>query len=243
MSKSITTKASAILVGLSLLAFTIYPAFAQDATKSGLTLEESKKILPLKPVKINGRQQDKIEAKRENIEDKIADMKEKLASKTAALRLRLQDFRDKKKAEIAERVNNNLNKINQNQTAKMQKHLDKMSSILDRLEARVESNKPDISDPAAARTAILAARETIATTSAAVSAQALNDYTVVVTSEGRIGLDVKTQRDKLHSDLLTLRKMVIDAKQAVANAIRVARSGRVPVDKELKNKEGTSSGQ
>lgn len=226
MPKSTVSKISAILAGLSLLAVSAYPVLAVDSTGSAV-----------KPPARN-----QIEARKENIVDKTAAMREKLASKAAALRLKLQTFKDKKKAEIADRVNINLNNINQKQTSQMQKHLDKMSAILDKLEARVENGKPDVKDPAAARVAIASARAVISSASAAVSTQAQKDYTITVTSEGRIGLDAKVQRDKLHTDLLAVRKMVVDAKQSVANAIRVAKSGSVPAGTGLK-KEGTSSGK
>ena len=113
--------------------------------------------------------------------------------------------------------------------------------ILDKLEARVNSGTPDIKGSASASAAIASARDAIASASAAVSDQALKDYTIVVTSESNIRIDAKTQRDKLHTDLLALRKIVIDAKQAVANAIRVAKSGKALIPGL--RKEGTSSGQ
>lgn len=223
MSKYSFSRASAILFGLSLFAITASPVFAQKlpitrpaATKSGAV----------------------VEAKKENVTGKIAAVKERIASKAASLKIKLQTFRDQKKAQVAERVNINLNNINQKQTEQMQKHLDAMLKILGRLETRVNQATPDIKDPAVAKAAIDAARATIATVSAAVSDQAQKDYTIQVSSEARIGVDAKTQRDKLHADLLALKKSVIDAKQSVANAIRVAKSGRIEVPKE-----GTVSGQ
>ncbi len=232
MSKFPIIKTSAILIGLSMLAVVIYPALAEDGTTSA--------VRPA--VRKNQLVQERIEARRENIQDKIAALREKIASKEAALRLRLQEFRDKKKAETAERVNTNLNRINQNRTTQMQKHLEKMSEILDKLENRVNQAKPDIKDPATAKAAIAAAKLSISTASASVSAQALKDYTIVVTTESRIGVDAKIQRDKLHTDLVALRRLVIDAKQAVANAIRVAKSGKIGPDFEP-GKEGTNSGR
>lgn len=248
MSKSTISKASVILVGLFLLAISVYPVFAEE----GITLEESKRIKPLQPIKNNATNgaNFKNQLIKQRVEDKVASIKEKIASREAALRTKLQAFKDRKKAEIADRINTNLNKINQNQAEQMQKHLNRMSAILDKLEARVNQNKPDIKDPPAARAAIASARTTIATASSAVQAQALKDYTIQVTTEGRARLDAKAMRDKLHRDILALRKIVIDTKQAVANAIRVAKSGRVvdgPGSNEasslLRNKEGTSSGR
>ena len=167
---------------------------------------------------------------------------ENLASRAAALKTKLQSFKDQRKAVITERINTNLNAINQNQTKQMQAHLNTMTNILDKLAARVNQSTGDIKNPVAARAAIASARISIATASAAVLAQAEKDYTIVVTSEARIKIDAKRQRDQLHADLLTLRKNVIDAKQEVANAIRIAKSGPVPVGTDL-NKEGTTSGQ
>lgn len=205
---------SKILVSLLLLTFFVYPVLAEESTTS-------------------------TNVRKPAIQQKINIRQEKVASRTATLKAKLQTFKDQKKAEIADRVNNNFNKINQNQTTQMQKNLGTMSTILDRLEARVNQGTPDIKDPVAAKAAIASAKATIATASAAVTAQTQKDYTVQVTSEAKIKTDVKTQRDKLFADLKASRKVVIDAKQSVANAIRIAKSG----EKESEIKEGTSSGK
>lgn len=151
--------------------------------------------------------------------------KQLLPSRETALKVKLEAFRDKKKASAAARINTNLNLINQKQTTQMQKHLDTMSSILDRLEARVNQGSQDIKDLAAAKDAIVSARQVIATSAAGVTTQSQKDYTIQVSSESRIKTDAKNQRDKLHSDLLAIRKTVVNAKQAVANAIKVAKEG------------------
>lgn len=181
----------------------------------------------------------RIASKEATLAQKLAEIRSKIASKEAALKLKLQQFKDKKKAEIAERINNNLNKINKNQTDQMLKHLNKMLVILDKLEARVDEGKPDIKNPTAAREAIVTAGATIASASAAVQDQALKDYTLVATSEAVIKAEAKAARDRLHADLQAVRKLVIAAKQAVANAIRVAKSGKL----QIPGKEGTASGQ
>lgn len=196
---------------------------AQDATPSTTRKE---------------RLQQKIEAKKERIENKATAVKEKMATREAALKAKLEKFKDKKKAEIADRVNTNLNKINQKQTEQMQKHLDKMSVLLDKLEARVVSGKPDVKDSTAAKAAIAAARSSIASATAAVKLQVEKDYTLTVTSESKVKVDAQKARDQLRTDLQALRIQVIEAKQTVGNAIRVAKSGKVEVPRE-----GTPSGQ
>lgn len=234
MSKFGLSKAQAILIGLSILATSVSSVFAEN-----LPVTTSVK----KPAELKNQvTQTRINAA--NIENKLADMREKLASKEAILRAKLQTFRDQKKATAAARISTNLNKINQNQTTQMQKHLNLMSTILDKLEARVNQLKPDVKDPTAAKLAIVSARAVIATASGAVSNQAQKDYTLQATTENRIKLDALAMRDKLHTDILALRKIVTDAKHAVSNAIRVAKSGSlINQEPKEKEKEGTISGQ
>lgn len=153
--------------------------------------------------------------------------KEGVASKAAVLKIRLDAFKDKRKAQIAERVNTNLNKINQKQTDQMKKHLDLMTSLLDKLETRV--NEEEV------KTAIAPARATIATASATVVAQSQKDYTITVSSESKIRTDAQAMKNQLKTDLQAVRKGVIDAKRSVSNAVRIAKSD--------KSKEGTNSGQ
>lgn len=238
MSKLTFSKASAILVGLSVLATTVSPALAQNPiVRPALTAQTLKTTATSAATPRNQLLQQRLTIK--NVEDQIAAMREKLASRAALLKTKLQAFKDQNKAMIAERVSTNLNQINQNQTTQMQKNLDTMSSILDKLEARVNLRAPEIKDPTTAQAAVASARSVIATASAAVSVQAQKDYTIQVTTETRIRTDAKSMRDKLHTDILATRKGVIDAKQAVANAIRTAVSGSLSGTE----KEGTSSGR
>lgn len=146
------------------------------------------------------------------IETRIEDIRTRIASREAELKTRLNKFKDKKKAEIAERINKNLNNINQNRTDEMSKHLDIMSGILDRLEAR-----------AGKTTEITESRAMIASASSAVKGQAQKDYTVTVTTEKNIKTDLGKIMTQLQQDLRVVRKQVIDAKQSVAYAIRKAK--------------------
>ncbi|MBI2020646.1 hypothetical protein HYS94_04480 [Candidatus Daviesbacteria bacterium] len=121
----------------------------------------------------------------------------------------------------------------------MKKHLEKMNIILGKLEDRVNSNSPDIKNTSLAQDAIASASAAIASASAAVDAQAANDYTLVITSESTVRTEAQAMRQKLHDDLQIVRRLVIAAKQAVANAIRVAKSGKL----EVPGREATGSGQ
>ncbi len=202
-------------LGFFLLVLAVYPVLAQDATTSSTARE-----------KLLQRAREAKEIRKEKVEQKIALVTENQASREAALKTKLATFRNKEKATAAARISTNLNMINQNQTAQMQKHLVIMSAILDKLETRVNEGRPDIKDPAAARTAIASSRQAWTSVSASILTQAQKDYTIVVSTESRVKTDAKTQRDKLHSDLQAVRKQVIETKQAIANAIRVAKSAK-----------------
>lgn len=211
-----------------------YTIFAEESTTSGKRKDKVEQ-------KIDKMQQ-KTEQKIENIKNKadarIQSLREKAASKEAALKEKLETFRDKKKAQIAERINTNLNRINGIITNNMRRHLEKMTKILERLTNRVEDGKPDIKNADLAKQAIASASAAIASASAAVDVQAEKDYTIEATSEATIKDDMQAMRRKLHTDLQGVRRFVIAAKQAVANAIRVAKSGKIEG-----GKEATESGE
>ncbi len=215
-------RTASVVFFLTLLAMVAYPAFAEEstATPSGAT---------------------KKEATQQRIETKIESIKEKMATKEATLKLKLDAFKDRKKATAAARININLSRINENQTTQMQRHLDNMIFILNKLETRVNEGKSDIKDQANARTAIASARVALASASAAVTAQSQKDYIIQITTESRVKLDAMAQREQLFKDIHSLRRTVIEAKKAVINAIRTARAEKSEVSSE--GKEATESGK
>ena len=171
---------------------------------------------------------------------KIAEVREKIASREAEMRAKIALFKDKEKAEIADRVNTNLNKINKNHTDAMLKNLDNLSSILDKLENRIETGSPDIKDATISAKAAADARAKIDIAKTAVAAQAQKDYTITVTTESKIRLDAKAKRDELFKDLNAVRKLVIDARVGVGGAIKTAKSSS---EENMRQKEGTNSGE
>lgn len=164
--------------------------------------------------------QQKALGKRDALQQKMDAVKEKIASREAAFKNKLSKFRDKDKAALVERINTTLSQINQKRTADMTNYVNRMSEILSKVEARAGSNSD-----ASASAAIANAKASITSAKQAVESQAQNDYTIEVSSESTVRADAKKARDKLHEDLQATRKTVVDAKQAVAEAIRsVAKS-------------------
>lgn len=157
---------------------------------------------------------------REKLQQKRVDIRANAATHAAELKAKLSKFKDKKKAEVTQKVSGNLNKINQNRTDHFLKFLAKATEILNKLETRV--NGAGSKDTTSAKAAIADARASLASAKAAVQAQAGKDYTITVSSETKVRSDVTLIRDRLHQDLQAIRKQVVDAKQSVANAIKVA---------------------
>lgn len=234
---TIVVRISAIAILLCTLLIVSYPVWAQESTSTGTTRKN--------------RVQERVETKRENVKERVEtrkdavaermeDRKAAIATREAALKTKLAAFRDKKKAEVVDRVNTNLNRINKNHTNHMLRFLDNASKILAKLEERVNKATSDIKDTSSAKVAIIDAKAAIEEAKGAVEAQADKDYTVTVSSEGKARIDVKTIRDRLHGDLKAVRDQVVVAKQAVANAIRIAKSGP---STSSGSREATRSGQ
>lgn len=162
----------------------------------------------------------KVEEKRLMAQERIEVKRTEIASRAAALREKLQTFRDKLKAQIVQKVSDTLNRINKKQTEQMQKHLDKMSSMVTRLEKRV-NEATGSSNTASASAAVSNAKSAIASASTAVAVQMANDYTINISTESAARVESKQARDRLHNDLRSVRRLVIDAKKAVSNAIRI----------------------
>lgn len=167
--------------------------FAQDASSKAATVTPREKLLQNK----------------EQIAKKIENRQEIIASKAAQLKLKIQAFKDQRKAERVQRISDNLNKINTNRTEQMSKNLEIMTDILNKL----GSSGGQTSSASAA----------ITNAKTAVTVQAQKDYTIQVTTEAKAKIDAKATYDQLATDLQTTRKLVIAAKQSLMEAIQAAR--------------------
>ncbi len=162
--------------------------------------------------------------KKERAVQRTENVKDKVASREAALKEKLAKFRDKKKAEATERIDNNLNKVNQKRMEMMLQHLDKMSSMLTRLENIVSRATTDGKDTSQATAAISSARSAVNSAKVTIQTQSQKQYNLTVTSEGKVKDDAKSARDNLRTDLQSAHNLVVTARQAVASAISTTKS-------------------
>ena len=157
------------------------------------------------------------------VQQRVEDRKEKMASREAALKAKLQSFRDKKKAEIVERIDQNLDKINKHKTEMMMTNLNRMSDLLTRIESNMNSQSEG-KDITKAKESIEKAKIAIANAKVAVTTQSEKDYTVTVTSESKVKTDAQTVRETLKNDLKLVHDLIVEARKALSEAISVTRS-------------------
>lgn len=197
-----------VLIVTALYLTPLYPVFAVTATNPA---EIRKQNLEERKANTQAR-----------IDDKKEMVREKVATREAALKAKLARFRDKTKANVVERINNNLLTVNKNMSERMLKHLDKMTDILNRAENKLATST---GEKTAAQNSITDARSKVSTARTAVVAQQNKEYTVEVTSEATVKNDVKVMRDLLHTDLKLVHDLVVVARQSVSTAVNaVARS-------------------
>lgn len=199
-----------IITAILLLLITL-PVFAQDLPAGR---QESTPPAQL--------QKDRLEKRREAARERFNARRDKIASKEAALKERLTVFKDQRKAQATERINKNLNLVNDKRVATMRKHLQKMSELLGKLNSRVNTAKTSGKDVSEAQAAMASASASLASASAALDVQTEKDYSLNVSTESAVRQEAKASRDNLHTDLQNVRKLIVEAKQALMNAFRVA---------------------
>ncbi|KKU02512.1 MAG: hypothetical protein UX99_C0007G0015 [Candidatus Amesbacteria bacterium GW2011_GWB1_47_26] len=120
---------------------------------------------------------------------------------------KLQTVKDERKKKIVERADAKLAEINKRRTDAMTRHLDKMSEILAKVKARG-------GDTTAAEAAVAEARS-------AVAAQAAKVYTITITTEDKLKINVGETMKALITDLRNLHEgKIVPARKAVSDAIK-----------------------
>lgn len=139
-----------------------------------------------------------------------ARMKERAASREAELKQKLAQWQNKQKASIVERINSQLEKVNQDVTGRMNKQLDKLTEHLTKWQQDASTSAT------LSQTNIDQAVNAITTARAAVASQSAKSYAITVSDEQNAKADAKTARDNLFNDLKKLQEVMLSAKQAVA---------------------------
>jgi len=139
-------------------------------------------------------------------------------------RAKLLLIKDQVKQKLVEKIDAKIAQVNLDRTTKFILTLDRLQTFVDRF-GKSATGTAALADAAAAQTAINAAR-------AAVEVQKLKVYTINITSDTALRMNVGVVVSQFRGDLISVYKLVVDAKQAVQ---------KLNTDRGLIRREATGS--
>lgn len=128
---------------------------------------------------------------------------------------KLAQIKDTRKQTLVSRIDSRIAEINIRRTKEMTMSLTKLSAILDRVVAKSATITPADSEDH-----LSTARAKIATAQAAVTTQQAKQYVISLTTDDALGTVVAATMKTFSTDLKTTHQTVVDAKQAVIEAIK-----------------------
>jgi hypothetical protein len=150
---------------------------------------------------------------------KIVQTRERNASFSAQLKLKLRGFKDQQKAVVVEKINNMLGLINQNRTDQMMKRLDYMTNILNMVQERYDTATASGKINTSYQASLDQVRTSITQSQALVTTQAEKNYTIKIASESAVRLDVQTTKNQLQNDLQNTEGTVMATKNLLMQTI------------------------
>lgn len=147
-----------------------------------------------------------IQQRREEVREIRDQNREEMKAKREEFKQKLQTVRDERKKKIVEQADAKLTEINKRRTDAMVRHLDKMGEILAKVKVRG-------GDTTAAEAAVAAARS-------AVVAQAAKTYTITISTEDKLKINVGETMKALKTDLQAVHQKIVDARKTIADVIR-----------------------
>lgn len=194
-----------ILIILTAILTPLYPVYAQGFEPA---------LRPSKNASATGSLKPAI-----NLEGKMTRLEDKIASRSALLREKLLKFKDKNKANRVQEVNTNLNAVNSRATSQMSEVLQKISGFLERLKEKTAKAESEGKEVSAANAAIATVEIQWNEADAAIKAQTEKDYSIVINTEATVASDAASARTSLRTDLQATHMEVVQARQALSDAI------------------------
>lgn len=199
-------------IALGIAAFVVgaAPVFAQPASLRELRVETAGERFAEREAAKDRWEELKAarQAKREEVKAYIQVRREEVKANVQAMR-------DARKKAVVERVQERLNNVNARRSEHFTNVLERLSTILDKIESRTEKAKTEGKDVAAIESAIASARSAISTAQSAVDAQEVKTYEITVTDDAAARGEVDAMIKQLHADLRAVHDTVVAARQAV----------------------------
>lgn len=207
-----------IAIAIILFAAVISPnvAFAQTATSTPQTTK------------------DRLRTIKEERQTVVAETRAQAKEKMGEFKTQIRTIKDTRKQMLTERITDKIATSNARLTNKMDKALDHLTDILDRVKARAAGFKVQGKDTTALDQAISAAEAAIAAAQAAVDTQSSKEYTATIVDEPTLRNTIGQMVSGFRLDIQAVHKLLVDAKQAVQKAIMEAA--------KLKGEENTATG-
>lgn len=186
-----------------------YVRMESNATGSGTSRIYQKTV-------INGK-----ETVREEYKNAIAENNQARMDARAEFKEKLAELKDTRKKALVEKLDTRFANVNKKATDRFLETLSKLTEVLNRIQTKATEAKTAGKDTAEAQTAITTAQAALANAKTAVSTQAGKTYTITISTEDKLRMDVGTTVSALHTDLRTVHKLVTEAKQAAVKAARL----------------------
>lgn len=155
----------------------------------------------------------------EALKEKQASRAANMSARREALKEKIAAIKDKRKQSLVERIDEKLANVNKNITNQFVKALERISALLDKLEAKAKTLEENGADTTAFNTALEKARDDVATAQSAVSSQAGKEYNAAIKDEDSLKNTMGEVMQSLQADLKTIRELVFTAKKsAIATA-------------------------
>ena len=161
----------------------------------------------------------KIDQLRETFRERKQENREVIQARREEFKQRLQTLRDQKKRVIIERIDTRMASTNKKTTTRLSGVLERIQSILNKIIQKAGTIKAKGIDTVALDSATASAQIAINNASAVIASQSAMVYVIQISSESAIKENVGSTVSELRLDLRDAHKAVVDAKQAVMNAV------------------------
>ncbi len=150
------------------------------------------------------------------------EMKNKMMEARTAFKEKLQGIKDARKQKTVENIDARISEMNKKRTDMMNEKFTRLSSILEKISAKVATLKAEGKSTITLETDITTATTAIQTAKDAVTTQAAKDYIMDVTTENALKTDAQEVVKTFIADMKITMGQVATAQKAVAKAARGA---------------------
>ncbi len=160
------------------------------------------------------------QVQKRNIKSQI---KERNITKRQEYKQRLSEIRDKKKSAILERIDNKITTLNKKHTDRFNKLLEKLTSILSRIEAKADDIETDGVNVSTVDVAVQNAKDAIAIAQREITEQSEKEYVIEIDEENNLGSVVSSALNEFRKDMAIIRDSVKVVRDAVFEAAKTLR--------------------